>query len=129
MHKWDRTFWMLFVLLETAIVLGNIWYFTPLGIIVGFVLMAVALARFGDYLLHKDNRSTLDRNTMTIERMKSWLNNQYQLTQGIKDLHDYRFHRMESKKIELDDKIEGKYRELAGKIIDTLRIDGKIDFF
>ncbi len=119
MHKWDKTFWMLFVLLEAAIVLGNVWYFTPVGIIVGFVLMAVALARFGDYLLHKKNSGLLEKNTESIERMKSWLNNQYQLTQGIKDLHDYRFHRMENKKISLDDKIESKYREIAGKIIDV----------
>lgn len=119
MHKWDKTFWMLFVLLEAAIVLGNVWYFSPVGVILGFVLIAVALARFGDYLLHKKNSATLTKNISSIERMKSWLNNQYQLTQGIKDLHDYRFHSMEKKKIVLDDKIDRHYRELAGKIIDV----------
>ncbi len=110
---------MLFVLLEVAIVLGNVWFFTPIAVIVGFLLIAVALARFGDYLLHKKNSGILDRHASSIERMKSWLNNQYQLTQGIKDLHDYRFHRMEKKKIALDDRIDRHYRELAGKIIDV----------
>ncbi|UCD02904.1 MAG: hypothetical protein JSV63_03935 [Candidatus Aenigmatarchaeota archaeon] len=119
MHKWDKTFWMLFVLLEVAIILGNIWFFTPIGIIVGFVLIAIALARFGDYLLHKHNSGILDKNSENVERMKSWLNNQYQLTQSIKDLHDYRFHRMDSKKAALDEKLDKGYRELAGKIIDV----------
>jgi hypothetical protein len=119
MHKWDKTFWMLFVLLEVAIILGNIWFFTPVGVIVGFVLIAIALARFGDYLLHKKNSGLLSSNTESVEKMKSWLNNQYQLTQGIKDLHEYRFHRMENKKISLDEKMDRNYRELAGKIIDV----------
>ncbi len=119
MHKWDKTFWMLFVLLEAAIVLGNLWFFTPVAVIVGFVLIAVALARFGDYLLHKKNSGIMDSNAESIDRMKSWLNNQYQLTQGIKDLHDYRFHRMEKKKIDIDERMNRHYRELAGKIIDV----------
>jgi hypothetical protein len=119
MHKWDKTFWMLFVLLEVAIVLGNVWFFTPVAVIVGFVLIAIALARFGDYLLHKKNAGIMERNTDSIDRMKNWLNNQYQLTQGIKDLHDYRFHRMEKKKIDLDEKLDRHYRDLAGKIIDV----------
>lgn len=118
MHNWDKTFWMLFVLLEVAIILGNVWLFTPVGVIVGFVLMAIALARFGDYLLHKENKHKMNKNEETVERMKGWLNNQYQLTQGIKDLHDYRFHKIERKKIEIDEKIDKNYRDIAGKIID-----------
>ncbi len=119
MHKHDKVFWMLFVLLEFAIVLGSAWSFTPIGAIVGFVLLGVAFARFGDYLLHKERTAQMNRHNNAIERMKSWLNNQYELTQGIKDLHDYRFHKMERKKIEIDEKVERKYRELAGKIIDV----------
>ncbi len=119
MHKWDNTFWMMFILLEAAVILGNIWYFTPIGVIIGFALIAVALARFGDHLFHKKNSTILDENTNSIERVKGWLNNQHQLTQGIKDLHEYRFHRMEKKKIALDEKMEKNYRELAGKIIDV----------
>lgn len=119
MHKWDRTFWMMFVLLEASIILGSTWYFTPIGVIVGFVLIAVALARFGDYLMHKHNSGLLNKNTENVERMKNWLSNQYQLTQGIKDLHDYRFHMMDNKKVALNEKMEKGYRELAGKIIDV----------
>ncbi|MBN1896879.1 MAG: hypothetical protein JW789_04115 [Candidatus Aenigmarchaeota archaeon] len=118
MHKWDKTFWMMFVLLETVIIAGNIWFFTPVGVIVGFVLIAIALARFGDYLLHKENKHRIKKSEDSVEKMKGWLNNQYQLTQGIKDLHDYRFHKMEKKKIILDEKIDRNYRDIAGKLID-----------
>jgi hypothetical protein len=119
MHKHDKVFWMLFVLLELAIIMGNIWAFTPIGAILGFVLIGVAFARFGDYILHKERTAQMKSHNNAIERMKSWLNNQYELTQGIKELHDYRFHKLESKKIEIDENVERKYRELVGKIIDV----------
>jgi len=106
MHKWDKTFWMMFVLLEAAIVMGNLWFFSPVAVILGFALIAVALARFGDYLMHRENRNSMTKNSENIERIKRWLGNQYELTQGIKDLHDYRFHRMENKKVLLDEKMD-----------------------
>jgi hypothetical protein len=118
MHMHDKTFWMLFVLLELTLIIGNVWYFTPTGVILGFVVLAIAFARFGDYMLHKHREKQMAGHGRTIERMKSWLNNQYELTRGIKDLHDYRFHMLEKKKIDMDDKIEKRYRELAGKILD-----------
>ena len=106
MHKYDKTFWMMFVFLEFAIIMGNVWFFSPLGVILG------------DYILHKEREAQMKRHNQSIEKMKSWLNNQYHLTQGIRDLHDYRFHSMDRKKAELDEKIEEKYRELAKKIIE-----------
>ncbi len=119
MHKHDKTFWMLFVLLEATLVIGNMWFFSPIGAILGFALVGIAFARFGDYLLHKERQAQMEMHNRAIERMKSWLNNQYQLTQGIKELHDYRFHNMERRKAELDEKIESNYREIAKKIFEV----------
>ena len=119
MHKYDKTFWMLFVLLELTIIMGNVWFFSPLCVILGFVVLGVAFARFGDYILHKERETQMKRHNQAIEKMKSWLNNQYHLTQGIRDLHDYRFHSMDRKKADLEEKIEDKYTDLAKKIIEV----------
>lgn len=118
MHKYDKIFWVLFVILEAAIVIGNAWNYTPMGVLIGFLVLAIGFARFGDYMVHKEREEAMKKHNGAIERMKTWLNNQYQLTQGIKELHDYRLHNMEKRKIDLDEKIEKNYRELAGKIMD-----------
>ncbi|MFH0956863.1 MAG: hypothetical protein V1813_03300 [Candidatus Aenigmatarchaeota archaeon] len=119
MHRYDKVFWMLFVLLEAAIIAGNAWNYTPMGAIMGFLVLAVGFARFGDYMAHKEREVVMRSHESAIEGMKGWLNNQYQLTQGIRDLHDYRLHNMEKRKIELEEKLEKNYRELAGKILDV----------
>lgn len=118
MHRYDKIFWVLFVMLEAAIVIGNVWNYTPMGAIIGFLVLAIGFARFGDYMVHKEREEAMKKHNSAIEKMKAWLNNQYQLTQGIKELHDYRLHNMEKRKIDLDEKIEKNYRELAGKIMD-----------
>jgi hypothetical protein len=117
MHRYDKIFWMLFVLLEAAIIAGNAWNYTPMGAIMGFLVLAIGFARFGDYVSHKEREIAMKGHENSIEKMKGWLNNQYQLTQGIRDLHDYRLHNMEKRKIELEEKLEQNYRELAGKIM------------
>jgi hypothetical protein len=119
MHRYDKVFWVLFVLLEAAIIAGNAWNYTPMGAIMGFLVLAIGFARFGDYMAHKERQIAMKGHENSIERMKEWLNNQYQLTQGIRDLHDYRLHNMEKRKIELEEKLEKNYRELAGKIMDV----------
>jgi hypothetical protein len=118
MHRYDKVFWLMFVILEAAIVIGNAWNYTPMGVILGFLVLAVGFARFGDYMVHKEREAAMKKHNSAIERMKSWLNNQYQLTQGIKELHEYRLHNMEKRKIDLDEKIESNYRELARKIME-----------
>jgi hypothetical protein len=118
MHKYDKIFWVLFVILEAAVVIGNAWNYTPMGVIIGFLVLAIGFARFGDYMVHKEREEAMKKHNSAIERMKVWLTNQYQLTQGIKELHDYRLHNMEKRKIDMDEKIEKNYRELAGKIMD-----------
>jgi len=118
MNSWDKVFWMMFVLLEAAIILGNVWAFSPLGVILGFVLIAAAFARIGDNILSARLHSRLGSNTKTIEKMRSWMNNHYELTRSIKDLHDHRIQKMETKKTDIDEKVEKNYREIVGKIID-----------
>ncbi len=118
MNRWDRSFWMLFVLLEIAIILGNIWFYSPIGIILGFVVIVAGFAKVSDHVFHKGVRTEVRENKQTMNKMTSWLNRQYELTQGIKNVHDRRIHKLDIKRTDLEDQVERKYRELAGKIID-----------
>lgn len=118
MNRWDNTFWMLFVLLETVIVIGSLVMFSSLGVIMGFVVVAAGFSKVSDHVHHKKARSEMTEHKETVKRVTNWLNRQYELTQGIKKLHDHRFHKAEGKRSELGENIEKRYRELAGKIID-----------
>lgn len=118
MNRWDRAFWMMFVLLEVAIILGNMWFYSPIGIIVGFIVVVAGFAKVGDHVFHKDMRSKVLENKEAVKKMTNWLNRQYELTQGLKNIHDSRIHKLDGKRTDLEDQVERKYRELAGKIID-----------
>ena len=118
MNVWDRTFWMLFVLLEAAVVLASSWFFSPLAIIVGFVVVTAGFAKLGDYVFHKKTRTELRESREVVKKVTGWLDRQYELTQGIKNVYDHRFHHSERKRTEMQEEIERRYRELAGKIIE-----------
>ncbi len=118
MNRWDRAFWMMFVLLEAAIIIGNVWFYHPIGIIMGFIVIVAGFAKVGDHVFHKDMRSKVLENKETMKKMTNWLNRQYELTQGLKTLHDSRIHKLDGKRTDLEDHVDRKYRELAGKIID-----------
>jgi hypothetical protein len=119
MNKFDRTFWMLFVLLEIAIILGNAWFYSPVGIILGFVVIVAGFAKVGDHVFHTKMEKDVLENSQKMKKVTNWLNSQHELTQGIKNLHENRFHKLDRKRSDLEDNIDKSYRELAGKIIDV----------
>jgi hypothetical protein len=118
MNKWDRIFWMLFVLLEIAVILGSVWFYSPALFIVGFVIIVAGFSKVGEHVRHQDTRHELLKNREKMEKMTNWLNSQYELTQGIKNLHDHRLHKMDMKRADIEGTIDKKYTELAGKMID-----------
>ena len=118
MNKWDRIFWMLFVLLEIAVIIGSAWFYSPVLFIVGFVVIVAGFAKVGEHVRHQDTRHELLKNREKMEKMTNWLNSQYELTQGIKNLHEHRLHKMEMKRADIEGVVDKKYTELAGKMID-----------
>lgn len=119
MNRYDHVFWMLFVLLEFTIILGTIWFFHPIVVIVGFVVIVAGFAKIGDFLHLETIKNDIKDHKDTVKKMTDWLNRQYELTQGIKTLHESRFHRLDGKGTEVDEKLDKNYRELVGKIIDV----------
>jgi len=118
MNNWDKVFWMLFVLLQFAIIVTNIWFYNPVGFIVGLVLIVAGFAKLGSDIAHKKVRQDVLENKDSIKKMTNWLNRQYELTKGIKEIHERRFHRMDKKRMELEEDFEKSLREIAGKMID-----------
>ncbi|MBN2330854.1 MAG: hypothetical protein JXC85_03495 [Candidatus Aenigmarchaeota archaeon] len=118
MNRWDRAFWLFFVLLEAAIIIGNLFFYSLIGVIMGFIVIVAGFAKVGDHVFHKSVRSELLENKETMKKMANWLNRQYELTQGLKNIHDSRIHKLDGKRTDLEEQVERKYRELAGKIID-----------
>lgn len=118
MNKWDKIFWMLFVLLQISIILGNLWFYSPIGVILGFVVIVAGFAKVGDYVFHKKMKQEVLENKETMKKMTNWLNRQYELTQGIKDIHERRLHKLDRKRTDLEENVERRYTMLTGKMID-----------
>lgn len=118
MNEWDRIFWVMFVVLEAAIIVGNIWVNSPVALILGFVVILIGTAKLGDDMFRRSMHHDHLASKETINKMRNWLNRQYELTQGIKDLHEHRLHKVDRKRTELEEILDKRYRELAGKMID-----------
>ena len=119
MNGWDKAFWLLFIAIEASIVGANVFFFSALGVILGFAVVAAGLAKVGESAFHMRASRELSDQKETVKKLTAWLNRQYELTQGIRGIYDHRFHHHDRKRGELQDDIDRKYRELAGKIIDV----------
>jgi hypothetical protein len=119
MNTFDRMFWILFVFLEVAVMAATAFAFSPVLLIVGFAVIVAGFAKVGEHAMHESVRSEVIDNRKKMDKITNWLMNQYELTQGVKTLHDSRFHRIDKKRSEIEEDIEKRYRELAGKIIDV----------
>jgi hypothetical protein len=108
----------MFVLLEAVIILGNVWFYHPIGIIMGFIVIVAGFAKVSDHVFHKDMHGKVLENKASMKKMTNWMNNQYELTKGLRTIHDSRIHKLDGKRTNLEEHVEKKYRELAGKIID-----------
>ena len=118
MNKWDRAFWIMFVLLELAVIAASIWYYTPIAVILGFAVIGAGFAKLGDHVFHRNIDSEIRDHKDTMEKIKKWLDSQHELTRAIKTVHERRFQSLDKKGADFDEKLEKSYRELAGKIID-----------
>ena len=118
MNRWDRAFWAMFVILEVAIIIGNVFFYSPIGIIMGFIVIIAGFAKVSDHVFHRDMHSKVLENKESMKKMTNWMNNQYELTKGLRTIHDSRIHKLDGKRTDLEEHVERKYRELAGKIID-----------
>jgi len=119
MNGWDKTFWALFALIEVAIVAFIIFFYSIPVVMLGFAVIAVGFAKVGEYVFHKKTAHEMREHRETVRKVTNWMNRQYELTQSIKDIYEHRFHHTERKRSELEESLDKRYRELAGKIIDV----------
>ena len=116
---YNKVFWGFFlaaVAIMLAAVLGSL---PVLDVLLALILIVIALHKVEEDTLHNDlNNEKADIN-INMRRMNHLLGNHYLFTRNLRDTHEFRLHNLDIRRVELDAKIEQKYREIVRKIIEV----------
>jgi len=116
---YNKVFWALF-LAAVAVLLGGLFGNLPLfDVLLALILIVIALHKVEEDVLHSKIDYEKTYTDANIRRMNHLLGNHHIFTRNLKDVHEYRLHNLDTRRAELDFRLEQNYRELVRKIIEV----------
>ncbi len=112
----NKLFWLFFILTGFLVVLGLASRVYFLDILLGVMLIAMGLNKLEIEMKH--NRSERERmNTEhRIRSLDNMVSDTHSSLTGIRSSHELRVHKLDTKRVDQEKKIEANYRDLVRKI-------------
>lgn len=117
LSHWDKIFWIFFLILGILFTVASFIRFIYLDIFLGVLIMAMGLEKLSEELIRKRHSEHEKRYAEQLREMKEQIDQSIRKAQSIYEKSDLRFHNAESKRSEIEQKIEDNYDSLAKKII------------
>jgi hypothetical protein len=118
MHR-NKIFWVLFIVIGAVLISGMVINVFFIDILLGLFLVIIGLYKFGEEHITDSMRNEQERVSEDMDNVMEWLSHSYEFTKRMRDRHENRLHHLDSKRAEMDGKIEKNYRELVRKIIEV----------
>lgn len=115
----NKIFWFLFMILGVILITGMITSVYYIDVLLGMFLVIIGFYKFGEEFITSSMRKDHQRFYEDIENVMEWLTHSYEFTKRLKDTHENRIHHLDSKRAEMNSKIDKNYRELVRKIIEV----------
>jgi hypothetical protein len=115
----NKIFWLLFVILGATLISGMITSVFYIDVLLGLLLVIIGLYKFGEEFITDNIRKDQQRFSEDIENVMEWLTHSYEFTKRLKDTHESRIHHLDSKRAEMNNRIDKNYREMVRKIIEV----------
>jgi len=117
MTQWNRAFWILFAVMGMIVITGFIVRVLYIEIILGFLVIAIGILKLGEELTRKEIQDNHDNFKDNIRYLSHQIDAGNLFARRIKERHEHRFLKLDSRRGEIEDIIDDKYDSLAKKII------------
>jgi hypothetical protein len=118
MTGWNTAFWVLFVIMGILVVSATFVRILYLDLMLGFLVIAIGLLKLGEEMSDRELRARHNNINESIKYLTHQLDSSNFFTNRIKEKHETRFLRMDTKRAEIEQIVEDKFDSLAKKLID-----------
>lgn len=116
-HK-DRIFWVLFLILGVGLIASMIINVFYVDVLLGLILITMGLYKLGEEYYSRHFHKEHQRISEDMDNVMEWLTHNYEFTKRMKDTHENRLHHLDRKRADMENKIEGNYRDVVRKVIE-----------
>ena len=114
----NRIFWALFLLTGAFILLLGIRSILYLDLILAVILVMLGLHKLGEELNERFMEKAQKKMSDSMDYLTKWLQSNESLAKTLEEKNESRFFNSDRRRIEIDDKLETKYRGLVRKILE-----------
>ncbi|MBI4019712.1 MAG: hypothetical protein HY367_00140 [Candidatus Aenigmarchaeota archaeon] len=122
-NYFDKLFWVLFIMAGIALAFAAAAAPTLAEIILGILVVALGVQKIGGESRNKSLKVRHRRIEEQLNYVSHLLNSSHYFTKQIKDMHESRFLRVESKRIDMEKRIQSAERGLERMVIS---VDNKV---
>jgi len=116
---YNKVFWGLFLAAVAVMFTAVLGSLPILDILLALILIVIALHKVEEDMLHHRLGHDKVDNEINMRRVNHLLGNHFLFTRNLRDSHEFRLHNLDTKRVELDGKIEQKYREIVRKVLEV----------
>lgn len=117
MTHWNNAFWAMFVVMGALIIVSTLFNILFLDLLLVFIVVAIGIFKLSDEF---SNNSIIHKNknyNESIKYLTNAIDSSNKLNSRINERHESRFIHVDSKRSEIEKKIEDNYDSLAKKIM------------
>ncbi len=115
----NKVFWLVFIILGAVLVSGIVTSIFYIDVLMGLFLVIIGLYKIGEEFITDNIKREQERVSEDVDNVMEWLSHSYEFTKRLKDTHENRLHHLDSKRANMDKKIEKNYRDIVRKIIEV----------
>lgn len=117
MTHWNKAFWLMFIAAGILVTAGSFLRVMYLDILLGFLVIAIGTLKLSDEFAHLESRGKHRDMGESLKYLTHQIDKSNEIASRIDHRHESRFLHMDSKRAEIENKIEDNYDSLAKKII------------
>jgi len=117
MAHWNNAFWVLFIIMGALVIAGFAIRVLYLDLVLGFFVIAIGVFKLGEELTSKEISEKHEDIKDNIRYLSHQMDAGNLFTRKIKEKHEHRFLRLDSRRNEIESTVEEKYDSLAKKLI------------
>ena len=118
MNQWNRIFWAFFVFIGLVVIFGTLFRALYIEVLLGLVVIIIGIHKLGEEKHSINMEDAQRRVSRNMDYMIHWSNSMHDYVKGMKDRHEYRLHHLDSKRAEMEKKIEDNYKDLVRKLLE-----------
>lgn len=117
-RKLNIAFWGFFILAGTTLISGLITDVIFLDLLLSAVVIAVGFHGLLEELADRNNKKAFKRIDESLFQLTEWMDRVQAFAKAIKEKHELRLHRLDTKRAHTEQKLEKKTREMTKKMVD-----------